>query len=49
MYKDILSPFLGQELDVKIEPMNPRDAYAVTTLIDDVVVGHVPIDFNKIS
>ena len=49
MYKDIWSPFAGQELDVKIEPMNPRDAYAVATLIDDVVVGHMPIDFSRIS
>lgn len=52
VYKDIWSPFVGQEIDVKIEPMNPRDAYAVATLIDYivyVVVGHVPIDFSKIS
>ena len=49
VYKDIWTPFVGQELDVKTEATNPRDVFAVATTLDDNVVGHLPIEISKVA
>ena len=50
VYREIWNPFVGQELDVKTEPTNPRDMYAVAIILNaHTVVGHVPIEFGKVA
>ena len=41
-YKDIWCPSVGEILDLKREPTNPKDALAVCIQKDGTVVGHMP-------
>ena len=46
VYKESWNPFIGEELDCRHELSNPADTYAVATMRDAAVVGHIP---RKIS
>ena len=41
VYKDIWIPEIGESLDVKMEPNNPVDKYAVCTRKAGKIVGHL--------
>ena len=42
-YKKVWTPTLGEMLQLKVEPMNPRDQFAVAVIyLDGMVVGHIP-------
>ena len=42
IYKEIWNPFLGEELQCKMEHGNVHDIYAVAVTRNDIVVGHLP-------
>ena len=42
-YKEGLTPSLGEMLQLKVEPTNPHDQFAVAVIkLDGTVVGHIP-------
>ena len=51
VYKGIWSPLIGEELNCKKEVENKYDKFAVAiyrnTLVDESVVGHVPLNLSK--
>lgn len=42
IYKDIWTPYVGEELFVQTEDENEHDEHAVAIIKDDCVVGHMP-------
>ena len=42
IYKETWNPFVGEELQCKIEHGNVHDIYAVAVIREDIVVGHLP-------
>ena len=42
IYKEIWNPFVGEELQCKIEHGNAHDIYTVAVIREDIVVGHLP-------
>ena len=42
IYKEIWNPFIGEELECKMEHENIHDLYAVAVTREDIVVGHLP-------
>ena len=42
VYKEIWNPFIGEELQCKMEHGNVHDMYAVAVTREDIVVGHLP-------
>ena len=42
IYKEIWNPFIGEELQCKMEHGNIHDIYAVAVTREDIVVGHLP-------
>ena len=43
----MLTPIVGQNIEVHAEPDNICDPRAVATCLDGNVVGHLPIEFSK--
>ena len=47
VYKQVWTPFIGEELDVRYEQDNPYDRFAVAvTNEDDAIVGRVPKELS---
>ena len=49
VYKAVWEPLVGEMLQVCAQEGNAHDRYAVATLRDDVIVGHVPREFSRIA
>ena len=49
VFKATWTPWTGQMLQVRAEAGNAQDSYTVATLLDDVIVGHVPREFSRIA
>ena len=49
VYKAVWEPVVGQILQVRAEEGNVQDRFAVATLLDDVIVGHVPREYSRIA
>lgn len=49
IYKSTWAPVIGQILEVKAEDNNSHDRYAISTLLDDIIVGHVPREYSRIA
>ena len=47
VFKRIWTPVNGQLLQVRAETGNERDPYAVATVHDDTIVGHVPREISR--
>ena len=47
VFKRIWTPVNGQLLQVRAETGNERDPYAVATVHDDTIVGHVPREITR--
>ena len=43
------TPLLGQFLEIQPESGNSHDAYAIATLLEDTVVGHLPREFSRVA
>lgn len=48
VYRNIWTPYEGEELTTKRETDNLFDKYAISVLKDDTVVGHVPKEISKL-
>ena len=46
VFKVTWTPWTGQMLQIHAEAGNTQDRYAVATLPDDVIFGHVPCEFG---
>ena len=49
VFKATWTPLLGQFLEVQPESGNSHDAYAIATLLDDTIVGHLPREFSRVA
>ena len=47
VYKDVWTPFIGEELMVLREPENEYDCFAVAITLDGSVVGRVPKELSR--
>lgn len=47
VYKDVWTPFIGEELTVLREPENEYDCFAVSIILDGSVVGCVPKELSR--
>ena len=47
-YQAVWTPSLGEMLQLKVEPMNPYDNFAVLIVKEAVVVGHVPLYISRV-
>ena len=47
-YKDVWLPQIGDSFDLTIEEDNRHDRYAVATMVNEEIVGHVPREFSRI-
>ena len=47
IYKDIWTPFIGEQLDLQHELNNAYDRYAVTIIKKDEIVGRVPRELAR--
>ena len=48
IYKRIWRPLVGEVLTLEREEGNTHDRFAVSLLKDDIVVGHVPLEFSRV-
>ena len=48
VYKDIWTPFVGEELTLNQENGNSHDRYAITVEKDNTIVGRVPKEVSKL-
>ena len=48
IYKELWTPFIGEELQTAQEPENGHDPFAVAVLKEGVIVGHVPRDISRV-
>ena len=49
IFKATWTPLLGQFLEVQPGCGNSHDAYALATLLDDTVAGHLPREFSRVA
>ena len=49
VYKACWDPVIGESLQVHCQGNNSHDAYAVATSRNGNVVGHVPIEFSRVT
>ena len=47
IYKDIWTPFIGEQLDLQHDLNNACDRYAVTIIKKDEIVGRVPRELAR--
>ena len=47
-YQSVWTPSLGEMLQLKVEPTNPYDDFAVSIVKEGVVVGHVPLYVSRV-
>lgn len=47
-YQAVWTPSLGEMLQLKVEPTNPYDDFAVSIVKEGVVVGHVPLYVSRV-
>ena len=49
VYKAVWEPVVGQILQVHSEEGNVQDRFAVPTLLNDVIIGHLPREYSRIA
>ena len=48
VYKDVWTPYTGEELTIAAEESNSHDQYAMAILKATLVVGHVPRNLSRV-
>ena len=49
VFKDIWTPYITEELRLEVEEDNQHDRHAVAVIKNDVIVGHMPRVFARVS
>ena len=47
-FQSVCTPSLGEMLQLKVEPTNPYDDFAVSIVKEGVVVGHIPLYVSRV-
>ena len=48
VYKDMWTPFIGEELVLRREPDDVKDRSAVAVVKDGQIVGHIPFNISAV-